>query len=225
MSLKPITLHGHAGGPNPWKVALMMEELGVPYETKYWDFANLHKPDYEKLNPNGRTPTIEDPNTGLTLWESGAIVEYLIDTYDKEGKFTYTSSPEKYQLKQWLHFQVSGQGPYFGQRVWFSVYHPEKVQSAIDRYGGEIKRVFGVLDAHLKKTGAEYLVGDKYTYADLSFIPWNLLAPMAMGPDFEKEIQTELPTYWAWWQRVVNRPATQKIKKDREEAIAADKKK
>jgi len=69
MSLKPITLHGHAGGPNPWKVALMLEELGVPYETKLWEFPNLKKPDFEKLNPNGRTPAIEDPNTGITLWE------------------------------------------------------------------------------------------------------------------------------------------------------------
>lgn len=115
-----------------------------------------------------------------------------------------------------LHYQVSGQGPYFGQRVWFSVYHPEKIQSAIDRYGGEIKRVLTVLDSHLKETGSQYLVGDKYTYADLSFVPWNLLLPFAMGPDFEKEVEKDLPSYWAWWQRVVNRPATQKVKKDRE---------
>lgn len=119
-----------------------------------------------------------------------------------------------------LHFQVSGQGPYFGQRVWFSVYHPEKIQSAIDRYGGEIKRVLTVLDTHFKTTGNEYLVGDKYTYADLSFIPWNLLVPMAMGEGFEKELEHDLPNYWAWWQRVVNRPATQKIKKDRETALS-----
>jgi hypothetical protein len=84
-----------------WKVVLLLKELNIPYEHKLWDFPDLKKPEYEKLCPNGRTPTIEDPNTGITLWESGAILEYLIEEYDKENKFTYTSSPEKYQLKQW----------------------------------------------------------------------------------------------------------------------------
>lgn len=97
----------------------MMEELGVPYKTKLWEFQNLKTPEFEKMNPNGRTPVIEDPNTGITLWEvscwtehqlsnciltqrqSGAIVEYLVETYDKDNTFTYTQSPEKYQLKQW----------------------------------------------------------------------------------------------------------------------------
>jgi glutathione S-transferase len=64
-------------------------------------------------------------------------------------------------------------GPYFGQRAWFIFYHPEKnLTSCLDRYGNEIKRVLGVIDAHLKKTGTEYLVGDKCTYADLAFVPW-----------------------------------------------------
>ena len=61
---------------------------------------------------------IEDPNTGITLFESNAIIAYLIETYDKEGKITYTSSPEKWELKQWSYFQASGQGPYFGQAAW-----------------------------------------------------------------------------------------------------------
>lgn len=64
---------------------------------------------FTKINPNGRLPAIEDPNTGLTLWESGAIIEYLIETYDKEHKLTFTSAPEKWHLKQYLHFQMSGQ--------------------------------------------------------------------------------------------------------------------
>lgn len=61
-------------------------------------------------NPNGRVPAIEDPNTGITLWESGAILQYLVDKYDKDGKISYTSEPEKYYLNQWLQFQMSGQG-------------------------------------------------------------------------------------------------------------------
>lgn len=84
MSLKPILLHGHVGGPNPWKVVLLLKELNLPYEHKFWDFGDLKKPEYEKLCVNGRTPTIEDPNTGIILWESGAILEYLVDLYDKE---------------------------------------------------------------------------------------------------------------------------------------------
>jgi len=216
---KEIVLHGHAGGPNPWKVALLLEELKLPYTLKLWEFPDLKKEPFEKMNPNGRTPVIEDPNTGITLWESGAILEYLIETYDKEGKFTYTSSPEKYYLKQWLHFQVSGQGPYFGQSAWFQNYHPEKVPSAVERYNNEITRVCTVIDKHLKTTGQEYLVGNKFTYADLSFIPWNNMISWLKGAEGEKELE-KLPHYWAWWQKISTRPATEKVKKDREAAMA-----
>ena len=83
---------------------------GLKYETKIMDFSELKKDPYEKLNPNGRVPAIEDPNTGINLWESGAIIEYLLETYDKENKLSYTKSPEKFQQSQWLHFQMSGQG-------------------------------------------------------------------------------------------------------------------
>jgi hypothetical protein len=111
-SLKPITLYSHAGGPNPWKVAIVLNELGVPYTNT---FPKVKEQPYLSINPNGRAPAIEDPNTGITLWESAAIIKYLIDTYDKDGKISYSSSPEKYLQDQWLAFQISGQGPYFGQ--------------------------------------------------------------------------------------------------------------
>jgi len=124
--------------------------------------ADLKKPPFEKLNPNGRVPAIEDPNTGITLWESGAIVEYLVETYDTKHSLTYASSPEKYFVKQWLHFQMSGQGPYFGQAAWFEKFHPEKIESAKERYKNEIKRVLKVLDKHLESSGKGYLVGDKW---------------------------------------------------------------
>lgn len=114
---------------------------------------------FTKLNPNGRVPAIHDPNSGITLWESGAIIEYLIETYDKDGKLSYSTSPEKYYQKQYLHFQTSGQGPYYGQYGWFTLYHPEKIPSAIERYKDQIWRVVSVLDKILE--GREYLVGDK----------------------------------------------------------------
>jgi glutathione S-transferase len=83
--------------------------------TSILDLADLKKPPFEKINVNGRVPAIEDPNTGITLWESGAIIEYLVDTYDKKLSLSFDTSPEKYLVKQWLYFQMSGQGPYFGQ--------------------------------------------------------------------------------------------------------------
>ncbi len=92
------------------KVAIILEELNVPYETKLMDFSELKQDPFESINPNGRVPAIEDPNTGMKLWESGAIIEYLLETYDKEGKLSYAKGPEKWDTKAWLHFQTSGQG-------------------------------------------------------------------------------------------------------------------
>lgn len=116
--LKPITLYSHPGGPNPWKVAIILSELGIPYENKIMDFADLKKDPFESINPNGRVPAIEDPNSGLNLWESGAIIEYLLETYDKGDSLRYKSGKERWEQECWLHFQTSGQGPYYGQRAW-----------------------------------------------------------------------------------------------------------
>jgi glutathione S-transferase len=80
---------------------------------------------YTSINPNGRVPAVQDPNTGITLWESGAILEYLVETYDKNNTVSFAAGTTQYfEAKQWLHYQMSGQGPYFGQAVWFTVYHP-----------------------------------------------------------------------------------------------------
>lgn len=156
--------------------------------------------------------------------QSGAIIEYLLDTYDKSNSLSYTSFPQKYQQKSWEAFQMSGQGPYFGQRAWFMMYHPEKnITSAIERYGTEIKRVLGVIDAHLRKTGQPYLVGDKLSYADLMFVPWNWLLPFLMEEGFEKECEQSMPHYWAWYQKLQERPSVSKCRKDRENAMAAAK--
>ncbi|KAJ9636759.1 hypothetical protein H2201_003011 [Coniosporium apollinis] len=216
---KPITLYSHKGGPNPWKVAIILEELGLPYETTFIEFQDMKKEGrFIDINPNGRVPAIEDPNTGVAMFESGAIIEYLVETYDKPNNLTYTSSPEKYLLKSWLHFQMSGQGPYFGQKAWFELYHPEKnLKSAIDRYANEIRRVLGVVDAHLKKQGTEYLVGDKCTYADLAWVPWDMALQFLLG-EGAKKLEEELPTYKAWHDRLMARPAVQKIVEDRTKA-------
>ncbi|KAJ5183127.1 Glutathione transferase [Penicillium capsulatum] len=214
MSLKPITVYGHGPGPNPWKVVMVLEELNIPYEFKTVEFADMKKEPFESINPNGRVPAIQDPNTDITLWESGAIVEYLVETYDKQKTISFASgSKEYFQAKQWLHYQMSGQGPYFGQAVWFTKFHPEKITSAQERYYKEIRRVSGVLDGVLKDK--QFLVDNKFSFVDLSFIPWFNIVGM-LGIDLPKEF----PHLAAWLDRQKARPAIEKALKKRDEVIA-----
>lgn len=122
---------------------------------------NCKGEDFAKINPNGRLPAIQDPNNdNLILWEPGAIVEYLIEKYDKDHKLSLPGEADKWHLRRWLYFQVTGQGPYYGQAVWFEKYHPEDVPSAKKRYLDEVERVWGVLESVLKDR--QYLVGDKW---------------------------------------------------------------
>ena len=102
--------------------------------------------------------------------ESDAILLYLADKYDTERKLSVGDGEEKFQQLQWLFFQASGQGPYYGQAAWFSFFHSEKIPSAVDRYKKEIVRVLSVLESVLSKQ--EWLVGGKFTIADLSFITY-----------------------------------------------------
>jgi len=118
-TLKPIKLYTHASGPNPWKVVMALKELSLPYTESFVDFAKIKEEPYTLVNPNGRVPAIEDPNTDITLWESGAILQYLVATYDKDHKISFEKgTKESYLADQWLFFQVSGQGPYYGQAAW-----------------------------------------------------------------------------------------------------------
>ena len=129
----------------------------------------VKSPWFLELNPNGRIPTIT--HEGFPVFETSAIILYIAAQFDKEHKFSKdpVKDPQGYsQELQWLFFQSSGQGPYYGQAAWFTWYHPEKIPSAVERYKNEIKRVLGVLNAVLEKQ--EWLVGGKCTVADLSFI-------------------------------------------------------
>ncbi|KAE8387980.1 glutathione S-transferase [Aspergillus alliaceus] len=211
----PIVLYSHPYGPNPWKVAIVLEELGLPYETRFVNFTDVKKEPYINLNPNGRLPAIEDPNMSITLFESGAIVEYLVEHYDPENKLHYTETAAKYQTKAWLHFQASGQGPYYGQASWFTRFHPERIPSAIERYGNEIRRVTGVLESVLKTR--EWLVGDKCTYADLCFLPWQRWASKyATNPE---TLDEDFPHVAAWYKKLTSRVAVRKVFKDQDRAI------
>ncbi|KAK7691902.1 hypothetical protein QCA50_005307 [Cerrena zonata] len=181
---KQFTLYNHAAGPNGWKAVFVLEELGLTYETIYLDF-----------------------KSGDLKKESDAIILYIVDKYDTEKKLTVTDADERYRLIQWLFFQASGQGPYFGQYFWFKNYHPEKVESARDRYKSEIARVRGVLESVLSKQ--EWLVEGKVTIADLSFIPWNesVISGVLQGEDVSID---QFPAVAAWRQKLLALDAVKK---------------
>jgi len=211
-TLQPIKLYGKSG-PNPPKVALILAELGVPHEIDPIGFPDLKKPEFLAINPNGRMPAIHDPNTNLTLWESGAIVEYLIERYDKDHRFSFpTGSNEAALAKQWSYFQASGQGPYYGQAVWFTKFHPEPLPSAVERYVNEIRRVTGVLESVLSKqekgSDGPWLVGGRLSYADLVFVPWQKVAERMIGED--KLQLDQFPVVKDWIERLTAREAVGK---------------
>ena len=210
---KPITVYGE-GGPNPAKVAFLLSELNLPYETKTIAFDQVKKPEYLAVNPNGRIPAIHDPNTNLTLWESGAIIEYLIERYDKDHHLSFEpGTAESYLCKQWLFFQTTGQGPYFGQGVWFKKFHHEAQPSALERYVKEMNRVTGVLEGHLaqQKEGGDgpWLVGGKLSYADIAFVPWQrIIATMFEKDEYDVD---KFPQVKAWLGKMLERGSAKKV--------------
>ncbi|PSN69341.1 glutathione transferase 2 [Corynespora cassiicola Philippines] len=224
-TLKPIKIWGK-GGPNPPKIPMILEEIGnIPYEIVQIPLTDIKGPEYTAINPNGRLPAIYDPNTDLTLWESGAIIEYLVEKYDTQRKISFEpGSQEAYHAKQWLFYQVSGQGPYYGQAVWFNVYHPEKLPSAKERYINEIKRVNGVLEGHLEKQKGKggdgpWLVGGKFSYADLAFLPWQDMAVLFLGS--EGISFDDFPNVKDWVARMKARPALNKVLQEVYELLRA----
>ncbi|KAI0472502.1 glutathione S-transferase [Xylaria cf. heliscus] len=217
MAQKPLELYVSAPGPNSWKVAIILKELGIPYEMKFLEYAVLHQKPFTDINPNGRCPAIHDPNTNITLWESCAINEYLVDTYDTEHKISHSTSPEKYLEKQYLYFQASGQGPYYGQGAWFNSFHPEPLPSAKERYDKETKRVISVLDGIL--ADRKYLVGEKLTHADLAFVTWDHFVDWCVAPN-TWDINA-YPNFKRWHEEMMARPSVVEAFKDRDSAMAA----
>ncbi|PGH35646.1 glutathione S-transferase [[Emmonsia] crescens] len=234
---KPLILHGTLLGPNPFKVALILRELNLPYTVNPLDFADVKTPAVTSLNPNGRIPALTDPNTGLTIWESGAIIEYLVATYDTRAERKLLSfepgTADHWHAIQWLHFQMSGQGPYFGQAFWFRNNHPEKVPSALERYENEMRRVCGVLDGWLAgELGAgsgedgggrerKYLVGEKCSFADLAFIPWQgyVKGLIDAGTYGEFDEKKEFPHMHAWFERLRGREAVKEVFAEKAAAV------
>lgn len=154
--------------PNGWKVSMALEEMELPYEPHLIDLSegDQRTPEFLARNPNGRIPVITDRDTGITVFESGAILLYLAE---KSGKLLPSDLAGRYQVMQWLMFQMSGIGPMQGQAVAFVRYFPEEVPQAIERYTNETRRLYEVLDGHLAEN--EYLAGN-YSIADIANFSW-----------------------------------------------------
>ncbi|KAB8076285.1 glutathione S-transferase [Aspergillus leporis] len=143
-------------------------------------------------------------------------MQYLIDTYDKDNRISYATFSERYHSQTWLHFHMSGQDPYYGQAGWFVRSHLGNVPSAIERYRNEIRRITGVLGSVLRNQ--TWLVGDKCTYADLCFVPWQKWAPILGGDDIGDAFPLE-----RWINEMKKRPAVAKVLEDQERALAESK--
>ena len=161
--------------PNGVKVAIMLEETGLPYEPHRVDFGanDQLSPEFLSLNPNNKIPAILDPDgpggRPLPLFESGAILLYLAD---KTGKLIPADPARRYETIQWLMFQMGGVGPMFGQLGFFHKFAGKDIEDKRprDRYVAESARLLGVLDAHLR--GRAWIMGDDYSIADIATFPW-----------------------------------------------------
>src|SRR3954449_10705360 len=171
------------GAPNPNKVALFLEESGLPYEPVPVDTrkGDQFKPEFLAVNPNGKVPAIDDD--GVFVFDSNAILLYLAE---KTGKFLPASTPKnRAQLLQWLMFVATGVGPYSGQAVHFKHHAPRDLGKGVDyahnRYQFEAQRHYGILNDHL--AGKRYMVGDTYTIVDMDVWGWARMMAFVMGEE------------------------------------------
>ena len=190
-----------AATPNGHKASILLEELGVPYTVHAVDLmAGAQKrPEYLKINPNGRIPAIVDRDRdNFAVFESGAILVYLAEKY---GRFLPPDPKGRSEVMQWLMFQMGGIGPMQGQANVFFRYWHEKYQPAIDRYQHETKRLYRVLEQRLE--GRDYLCGE-YGIADIANFTWvNIHSWSGVPID-------DLPRLSDWRERIRARPAVQR---------------
>jgi GST-like protein len=165
--------------PNPMKVALGLEEMGLAYEPVPVDTrkGDQHAPAFLAINPNAKVPAIVDGDA--TLFDSNAILLYLAE---KTGQFLPANTPAaRGEMLSWMMFVASGIGPYSGQAVHFRNFAPEPKDYAVNRYTFEALRHWGILDARL--AGRRYMLGDTYTVVDMAVWGWSRLVPFVLGPD------------------------------------------
>ncbi|PKY08134.1 glutathione S-transferase [Aspergillus campestris IBT 28561] len=209
MSRPDITLYT-AQTPNGIKISIALEELGLPYKVENINIGkNTQKePWFLEINPNGRIPALTDTFTDgqkIRLFESGSILTYLAEQYDKDHKISFVpGTREHYEMISWLYFQNAGVGPMQGQANHFSRYAPERIEYGVTRYTNETRRLYGVLDAHLKTSESGFLVGDHISLADISLWGWVAAAGWA-GIDIE-----EFPKLKEWEERLAAREGVEK---------------
>jgi len=198
--------------PNGVKVSIMLEEIGLPYEVHLVDFGkdDQKTPEFLSLNPNGKIPAILDPNgpgaAPLGLFESGAILQYLAE---KTGSVLPSDAARRWQTIQWVHFQMGGIGPMFGQVGFFHKFAGKEFadKRPLERYVAESKRLLGVLEARL--AGRQWIMDDDYTIADIASLGWvrNLIgfygARELVGFD-------DFANVSGWLDRGLARPAVQR---------------
>ena len=203
-----IEVHSWAT-PNGHKVHIMLEECGLRLGRDWQAMAvnigagDQFKPEFLKISPNNKIPALMDPNgpdgKPMTLFESGAILLYLAA---KTGKFLPRSDRQKFEVLQWLMFQMGGVGPMLGQTHHFRLYAPEKIDYAINRYSNEAKRLYGVMDRQLANT--RFIAGNRYSIADIAIFPW-LRSWHNQGIDW-----ADYPRLKVWFDTIAARPAVKR---------------
>ncbi len=185
--------------PNGRKASIMLEEVSLPYNVHKIDISKNDQftPEYIAINPNSKIPAIIDQDTGITVFESGAILIYLAE---KTGKLLPTEQKSRFQVLEWLMLQMGSVGPMFGQLNHFKRYAPEKIPYAIARYEKETLRLYGVLDGQL--ADHEFICGD-YSIADIATYPWVAI--------YESQGLTldEHPNLKRWVETLQQRPAVE----------------
>jgi GST-like protein len=191
--------------PNGHKVHIMLEECGLPYRVHPINIGagDQFKPEFLKISPNNKIPAIVDTDgpdgRPISLFESGAILIYLAS---KTGLFLPASDRGKYEVLEWLMFQMGGVGPMLGQAHHFRIYAPEKLEYAINRYTNEARRLYGVMDKRLATR--PFIAGDSYTIADIAIFPW-LRSWRNQGIDW-----ADYPNLKKWFDGIAARPAVQR---------------
>lgn len=192
--------------PNGHKIHIMLEECGLPYAVHPIDIGagDQFKPEFLRISPNNKMPAMVDSDgpdgKPISIFESGAILIYLAS---KTGRFMPSSTRGKYEVLQWLMWQMGGFGPMLGQAHHFRIYAPERIQYAYDRYSNEAKRLYGVLDRQLEKTGA-YIAGKQYSIADMATWPW-ARSWQNQGIDLD-----QFPSVKRWFETIAKRPAVER---------------
>ncbi|MBN3921983.1 glutathione binding-like protein [Nostoc sp. NMS4] len=186
--------------PNGRKASVMLEEVELPYNVHKIDITQQQQftPEYIAINPNSKIPAIVDQETGIKVFESGAILIYLAE---KTGKLLPTEQKSRFQVLEWLMFQMAGVGPMFGQLNHFKRFAPEKLPYAIERYEKETLRIYGVLDKQLQDN--EFICGD-YSIADVATYPWVAIY------EFQGLTLDNYPNVKRWVDMVQQRPAVQR---------------